>query len=109
MGGGVRRVHKAHRTGRGEVGAIRCEVEDVPKIKCRQLEVVAIDFVPRFFRLSVPAVVGGVVEDVRTGQNKKKNVALTQGGKDGGEEGYVPPKSHAPGWLWASLETVKSC
>ena len=41
-------------------------------MKCRWLEVVAIDFVLRFFRLSVPAVVGGVVEDVRTGQNKKK-------------------------------------
>jgi len=48
-------------------------------------------------------VVGGVVEDVRTGQNKKKNVALTQRGKDGGEEGYVPPTSHgALGWLQAS-------
>ena len=51
-------------------------------------------------------MVGGEVEDVRTGQNKKKKVALTQGGKDGGEGGYVPPKSHG---ALGELETVKSC
>jgi len=43
-----------------------------PKSKCHWLEVVAINFVLCFFRLSVPALVGGEVEDVRTGQNKKK-------------------------------------
>jgi len=43
------------------------------KSKCHQLGVVAIGFVPRFFRLSVPAVLGGVVAEVRTGQNTKKN------------------------------------
>ena len=50
-----------------------------PKSKCRQLEVVAIDFVLCFFRLSVPAVVGGEVEDIRTGQNKKKKSGTHSG------------------------------
>jgi len=39
-----------------------------------------------FLKTECAAVVGGVVEDVRTGQNKTKNVALTQRGKDGGDE-----------------------
>ena len=48
------------------------------------------------------------MEDVRTGQNKKKNVALTQRGKDGGEEGYVPLTSYgALEWLQASWTQQK--
>jgi len=62
------------------------------KLKCHQLGVITIGFVPHFFRLSVPAVLGGVVAEVRTGQNMKK-VALTQRGKNGGGEGPVLPTS----------------
>jgi len=43
------------------------------KSKCHWLGVIAIGFVPCFFRLSVLAVLGGVVAGVRTGQNMKKS------------------------------------
>jgi len=72
------------------------------KLKCHQLGVITIGFVPHFFRLSVLAVLGGVVAEVRTGQNVKK-VALTQRGKDSGGEGPVLQMSCSGlRWLQAS-------
>jgi len=100
--GARRGLGQAHRREKGPRLDARSKIGCV-KSECRRLEVVAIGFVPRFFRPSVPAVVGGVVAEVRTGQNTKK-VALTQNGKGGGV-----CAADIPWWSWMAsgeLDTV---